>query len=114
MSLGAHSELQESPESRLLGAGFARRLELWVSPDGQRALTTEDATAALDSGQIRRMTLQFPDTGVRALPDGLVDRISNPPPPPPPPWLEQLAELVAEKLKPAIRAEVRAGLKEES
>jgi hypothetical protein len=101
----------ESPEARLLGAGFARSLDLWVTPDGERALSLDDAIAGLDSGQIRRQTLQFPDTGVRALSAELVDRISNPPPPPPPPWLEPLAELVVKKLKPVVRAEVRAALK---
>jgi hypothetical protein len=104
------TEPRESPEARLLGAGFARRLELWVTPDGERALSLDDAIAGLDSGQIRRMTLQFPDTGVRALPDELVDRISNPPAPSPPPWLELLAELMVKKLKPVVRAEVRAAL----
>jgi len=109
------SQLQESRESRLLGAGFTRRLELWVSPDGQRALTTEDAIAALDGGEIEPgMTIRVPDTGVRALPDELVERIFHRPPPSPPDWLEPLAELVAEKLEPAIRAEVRAGLEGKS
>ena len=67
-----HSGLQESPESRLLGAGF-----------------------------------------VRALPAELVDRIFQGPDPSPP-WLDSLAELIAEKLKPVIRSEVRAALKGKS
>jgi hypothetical protein len=106
---------QESPESRLLGAGFSRRLELWVSPDGERAMNLEDAVAALDSGEIQPggPTIAFPATGVRAFPEEMVERMLNPPPPPTPPWLEPLAELVAEivvrKLKPVIRAEVRKG-----
>ena len=109
------SELQESPESRLLGAGFARRLEMWITPDEQRALSTDDAIAVLDSGEIEHgMTFSFPDFGVRPLPPDLVERILRRPPPSPPDWLEPLAELVAEQLKPVIRAEVRAALRGKS
>ena len=54
------------------------------------------------------------DVGVRALPDELVDRIFNRPPPSPPDWLEPLAALVAEQLKPVMRAEIRAALKGKS
>jgi hypothetical protein len=57
---------------------------------------------------------EFPDTGVRALPGELVDRIFHRPPPSPPDWLDPLAALDAERLKPAIRAEVRAALKGKS
>ncbi len=52
MSQGAHSELQESPKSRLLGAGFTRQLQWWVTPDNQRILDVEEAIAKLDSGEI--------------------------------------------------------------
>ena len=85
-----HSELQESPESRLLGAGFSRQLEMWVTPDGQRALSTGDAIAALDDGEIGHVTFPFA-ANVRALPDELVDRICHPPAPSPPAWLDSLA-----------------------
>jgi hypothetical protein len=103
----------ESPESRLYAAGFTHQLEFWLSPDGQRVLNLGDAIAALDSGAINPAAgVAFPDTGVRALPDELVERIfHSPTPPPPPEWLESLAELVAEKLKPVVRAEVRAALR---
>ena len=70
---------QESPQSRLLDAGFTRQLEWWVTPDGGRVLRMEDAIAALDSGEIDGCTAAFPDTGVRALPDEMVDRILRPP-----------------------------------
>ena len=60
------------------------------------------------------MTFAFPDTGVRALPVELVERICHRPAPSPPAWLEPLAELVAEQLKPVIRSEVRAALKGKS
>lgn len=104
-------EGQESPQSRLLAAGFSRRLEWWVTPDGAQVLSLDDAITGLDNGEIKRgQTVSFPDTGVRALPDELVDRMFHPPSPPPP-WLEPLAELVAEKLRPVVRAEVRAALK---
>jgi hypothetical protein len=105
-------QAQESPQSRLLAAGFGRRLDWWVSPDGAQVLTLADAIAGLDNGEIRPgQTILFPDTGVRALPDELVDRMFHPPSPPGPPWLEPLAELVADKLRPVVSAEVRAALK---
>ncbi len=102
---------QESPQSRLLDAGFGRRLEWWVTPDGAQVLSLDDAIAGLDSGEIESgQTVPFPDTGVRALPDELVDRMFQPRSPPPA-WLEPLAELVADKLGPVVRTEVRAALK---
>jgi hypothetical protein len=111
----------ESPESRLYAAGFTRQLEFWLSPDGHRVLNLDDAVAALDSGDIKPTSHGFPDTGVRALPDELVDRICPPPAteaPPPPPWLlaqaKVIAETTAEKLRPLIRTEVRAALRAEA
>ena len=90
---------QESSQSRLLTAGFSRRLEWWVTPDGAQVLSVDDAIAGLDNGKITSgQTVPFPDTGVRALPDELVDRMFHPRSPPP--WLEPLAELVADKLGP--------------
>jgi hypothetical protein len=103
---------QESPQSRLLAAGFGRRLEWWVTPDGAQVLGLDDAIAGLDSGAIAPgETVPFPDTGVHALPDHLVNRMFEPPSPPAPAWLEPLAELVAKKLRPVVRTEVRAALK---
>jgi hypothetical protein len=103
-------QAQESPQSRLLAAGFSRRLEWWVTPDGAQVLSQGDAIAGLDNGEIAPgETVPFPDTGVRALPDELVDRMFQPPSRPP--WLEPLAELVAEKLRPVVRTEVRAAWK---
>ena len=65
-----------SPKARLYAAGFTRRLEFWLSPDGHRVLKLGDAIAALDSGAINPAAgVEFPDSGVRALPDELVDRI---------------------------------------
>jgi hypothetical protein len=113
--------MTESPEARLYAAGFARQLEFWLSPDGQRVLNLGDALAALDSGAIDPVAgVAFPDSGVRALPDELVNRICPPPQEPePPPWLLAQAEVIAAatvaKLKPLIRAEcdraVRAALR---
>ena len=77
-------------------------------------MSTEDAIAALDGGEIGYVTFPFPDTGVRALPAELVDRIFHRRDPSSPAWLDSLAELVAEKLKPVIRSEVRAALKGKS
>lgn len=106
----------ESPEARLYAAGFSRQLEFWLSPDGHRVLSLGDAIAALDSGEVKSGTIVLPDSGVRALPDELVDRICPPPQEPePPPWLLAQAEVIAEatvaRLKPLIRAEVRAALR---
>jgi hypothetical protein len=110
--------MTESPEARLCAAGFARRLEFWLSPDGHRVLNLGEAIAALDSGAIDSAAgVAFADSGVRALPDELVDRICPPPQPAgePPAWLMAQAQVIAEatvaKLKPLIRAEVRAELR---
>ena len=82
-----------------------------------------DAIAGLASGEIQPggPTADFPDTGVRALPDEVVNRIFPPPapdPPEPPPWLLAQADVIAQatvkKLKLLIRAEVRAALKAEA
>jgi len=111
----------ESPEARLYAAGFTRQLEFWLSPDGHRVLSLGDALAALESGAINPAAgVAFPDSGVRALPDELVDRICPPPQPAgePPAWLVAQAQVIAEatvaKLMPLIRAEVRAALKAEA
>ncbi|HYN63304.1 MAG TPA: hypothetical protein VES36_01765 [Candidatus Limnocylindrales bacterium] len=115
---------EQTPEARLYGAGFTRRLEWWVSPDGQRVLNMDDAIAGLDSGDIKPggATIAVPDTNVRALADELVDRICPPAQPketpPPPRWLLAQAEVIAaatvEKMKPVVRAEVRAALRAEA
>ena len=106
----------ESPEARLYVAGFTRQLEFWLSPDGHRMMRLDDALAALDSGAIKPAAgIEFPDTGVRAFPDEVVERICPPPQPAgePPAWLvaqaEVIAEATAKKLKRLIRAEVRGG-----
>ena len=109
----------EGPEARLYAAGFTRQLEFWLSPDGHRVLNLGDAIAGLDSGEIQPggPTVSLPDASVRAFPDELVDRICPPPQPPgdPPAWLVTQAQVIAEvtvaKLKPLIRAEVRAELR---
>jgi hypothetical protein len=114
------SATEHSPESRLYAAGFIRQLEFWLSPDGHRLLNLGDAIAALDSGAINPAGVEFPDSGVRALPDELVDRICPPPQPAgePPAWLLAQADVIAaatvEKLKPLIRAEVCAALRAEA
>jgi hypothetical protein len=112
----------ESAESRLYAAGFTRQLEFWLSPDGHRVLSMADAIAGLDSGEIQPggPVVQLHDAGVRAFPDELVDRICPPPQPAgePPAWLLAQAEVIAQataaKLKPLIRAEVRAALRAEA
>jgi hypothetical protein len=118
----AATEPQQSPESRLLGAGFSRRLEWWVPPGEDRALSLEAAVAALDASEVKPGGLEIPafpeQPGFRELTpeaiDALADRLFRPPPPPLPDWLEPLAELLAEKLKPVVRAEIRAALRAEA
>ncbi len=113
---------QESPEGRLYAAGFTRRLEYWVPPGGDYALSLNDAIARLDSGDVEaHSTIVLPDTGVRALPDELVDGVCPSlvdGQPEPPPWLvaqaDVIARVTAEKLRPLIRAEVRAALRAEA
>ena len=98
----------QSPEARLLAAGFARSAHLWLAPGDGRALSQADAIVALDTGEFPPLcTMTVPDTGIRALSDEVVERMFAPAADPP--WLDRLAELVAEKLTPAIRAEVRKG-----
>ena len=61
-----------TPEGRLYDAGFTRRLEYWVPPGSDDALSLNDAIARLDSGNVgARSSIVLPDTGVRALPDSL-------------------------------------------
>jgi hypothetical protein len=109
---------QESRESRLHAAGFARQLGHWVAPTGGGVMTLEDAIAALDSGRVKPYGVTVPDSGVRAFSDetvAAVERMFTPPPPPSaPPWLDELADLVAKKLKRTIRAEIRAARKDQA
>jgi hypothetical protein len=113
---------QETPESRLYTAGFTRQLEFWVTPDGERVLDLNDALAALDAGEVKPVGLEIralsDQPGFRELTaeavDALADRLFRPPPPAPPPWLEPLAVLVVQRLKPVVRVEVRAALRAEA
>jgi hypothetical protein len=71
----------------------------------------EDAIRSLDCGEIKPggWTMRVPEQpGLRARTDDEMDRLLRPPPPA---WLEPLAELVATRLRPVVRAEVRAALK---
>jgi hypothetical protein len=117
------SRPQESAESRLLGAGFTRRLEFWCAPGEERALNLNDAIAALEAGEIQPPHLAWPGVhpdavvGFQAPSEDELDRMLRPPPTEPPPlpgWAEPWAELLAEKLKPVVRAEIRAALTAEA
>jgi hypothetical protein len=111
------AEAETSPEGRLYAAGFTRRLEFWVTPDGERVLNLEDAVAALDAGDLEPASIAWSEPDVERFPgcrprtDDEIDELLRPSFPTAPPWLEPLAELVVEKLKPTIHAEVRAALK---
>jgi hypothetical protein len=110
----------ESPEGRLYAAGFTRSAGYWVAPGTRQPLSLEGAIAYLDSPDYKPPSHGFPDTGVRALSDELVDLACPPPRPPgePPAWLVAQAQVIAqatvEKMKPLIRAEVRAALRAEA
>jgi hypothetical protein len=43
------SGAEQSPESRLLGASFTRRLDFWVPPGEERTLDLDDAIGMLDA-----------------------------------------------------------------
>jgi hypothetical protein len=112
---------EQSPESRLLGAGFTRRLEFWCPPGEERALNTNDAIAMLDAGEVQPDLASWPGVhpdalvGFQAPSEEEMNRMLHPLPPTEPPplpgWAEPWAELLAEKLKPVVRAEIRAALR---
>jgi hypothetical protein len=115
-------QAQETPESRLYTAGFTRQLEFWVTPGGERVLNLNDAIAALHAGEVKPAGLEIPvladqprfrELTAEAV-DAMADRLFRPPLPAPPVWLEPLAELMVQKLKPVVRAEVRAALRAEA
>ena len=51
--LTKHNGAEQSPESRLLDAGFTRRLEFWCPPEEERALNLNDALAMLEAGEVQ-------------------------------------------------------------
>jgi hypothetical protein len=83
------------------------------------SLNLNDAIAALDAGEVKPARLEIPalpdQPGFRELTaeavDAMADRLFRPPPPSPPVWLAEVAAIVAEELKPVVRAEVRGALK---
>ena len=96
------SELHESPQSRLLGAGFLRQMENWTTPDGKRTLSQEAALEALNAGEVEGPTFSLPDSGVRALSDEQVEAMLHPPPP----WAA-LLEAVVDAVREVVRDELR-------
>jgi hypothetical protein len=71
------------------------------------------------AGEVKPAGLALPDQpGFRELTaeavDAMADRLFGPLPLPPPDWLEPLAGLVVQKLKPVVRAEVRSGQRAEA
>lgn len=114
----------ESPQSRLRGAGFTNEMGFLRDPNGERLFRTEDAVAALDSGEIQPGQMDwpgvYPDTAATIQAQCEAEMYTmlrrNPPEPEPPPlpsWAEPWAEMVAAKLKPIIRAENRRRLRGE-
>jgi hypothetical protein len=105
-----------TPEGRLYDAGFTRRLEYWVPPGSDDALSLNGAIARLDSGDVgARNTIVSARHGRPCAARQLVDRVCPPlvdGQPAPPPWLvaqaEVIAEATVEKMKPLVRAALRA------
>jgi len=104
-----------SPESRVLEAGYARNLGLWMGRGG-RVVTLDQAIAEIDAGQAPGpATITVPASASSALSDEQVDEILNggqrAQQAQADQWAEHLADLVAAKvvakLKPTIRAELR-------
>jgi hypothetical protein len=115
---------EQSPESRLLGAGFSRRLEFWCPPGDERALNLNDAIAMLDAGQVLPDLVPWPGVhpdalvGFRAPSEEEIDQMLRPPPatepPPLPGWAEPWAAEIAALLTPIIRREIRAAVRAEA
>jgi hypothetical protein len=116
----------ESPQSRLLDAGFGRQLEWWTTPGDERVVTMEEAIRLLDSGEVKPRRIPWPDAGAAGIAEHAriteerirAEEARRVQPPEPPAWLLAQAEVIAsatvEKMKPIIRAEVRAALKAEA
>ena len=113
----------QSPESRLYAAGLARRLDFWCPPGEERALNLNDAVAMLDAREVRPDLRSWPGVhpeavvGFQVPSEEEIDRMLHPPPatepPPLPGWAEPWAEIVADKLKPIVRSEVRKAVRAE-
>jgi hypothetical protein len=118
------SGAEQSPESRLLGAGFTRRLDFWVPPGEERTLDLDDAIGMLDAGEVQPDLGSWrgvhPDAlvGCRAPSEEEIDRMLHPPPatesPPLPGWAEPWAAEIAALLTPIIRREIRAAARAEA
>jgi hypothetical protein len=121
MAEQAANGVEQSPESRLLGAGFTRRLEFWCPPGEERALNLNDAMAMLEGGEVQPDLRSWPGVhpdalvGFQAPSEEEIDRMLHPPPatepPPLPGWAEPWAAQIAALLTPIIRREIRAALK---
>jgi hypothetical protein len=115
---------EQSPESRLLGAGFTRRLEFWCPPGEERALNLNDAIAMLDAGEVEPDLVSWPGVhpdalvGFQARSEEQIDQMLHPPPatepPPLPGWAEPWAAEIAALLTPIIRREIRSALGSEA
>jgi hypothetical protein len=124
MANAAATEPQHSPESRLLGAGFSRRLEWWVPPGEERALNLIDAMAMLEAGEVQPDLASWPGVhpdalvGFQAPSEEEIDQMLHPPPAAEPPllpgWAEPWAAEIAALLTPIIRREIRAALRAEA
>jgi hypothetical protein len=115
---------EQSPESRLLGAGFTRRLDFWCAPGEERALNLTDAIAMLDAGEVQPGLRSWPGVhpdalvGFQAPSEEEIDQMLHPPPatepPPLPGWAEPWAVEIAALLTPIIHREIRAAVRAEA
>jgi hypothetical protein len=114
---------EQSPESRLLGAGFTRRLDFWCAPGEERALNLNDAIGMLDAGEVEPDLASWPGVhpdalvGFQAPSEEKIDQMLHPPPPTEPPplpgWAEPWAAEIAALLTPIISREIRAAVRTE-
>lgn len=120
----AANGVEQSPESRLLVAGFTRRLEFWCAPGEERALSLDGAVAMLDAGEVQPPSVSWPGVhpdavvGFQVPSEEELDRMLHPPPsvepPPLPGWAEPWAAAIAALLTPIVRLEVRAAVRAEA
>jgi hypothetical protein len=124
MANQAANGAEQSPESRLLGAGFTRRLDFWCPPGEERVLSLNDAIAMLDAGEVQPDLRSWPGVhpdalmGFQAPSEEEIDRMLHAPPPAEPPplpgWAKPWAAEIAALLTPIIRGEIRAALRAEA
>jgi hypothetical protein len=104
------NEVKESRESRAISAGYVRHISGWA--DGNRVITLDEAIAEIESGKAPGPpTMSVPATHNGAMSEEQIDQLLNrnrqAEQEQADQWTNHLADLVAAKLRPTIRAELR-------